>query len=87
MIFQDMDFTIAQVAHRLSLPWDDNKIIPKVFSNKTLQRPRIDQKRPWQYFDRASQGDPSIYGARAILCFNSMHYLHLKYAFGQGSNN
>lgn len=35
----------------------------------------------------AAQGEPTVYGARAVLYLNEDHFFHLKWGLGEGTNN
>ena len=42
---------------------------------------------PWAFFNRASQGEPPLGGAGAVIFFPSTRKKKIKYAIGQASNN
>ena len=42
---------------------------------------------PWAFFDGASQGDPPLGGAGAVIFFTSNRKKMIEYAMGQASNN
>ena len=42
---------------------------------------------PWDFFDGASQGDPPLGGAGAVIFFSSTKKKKIKYTIGQASNN
>jgi len=47
----------------------------------------IDFGIPWGYFDGASQGHPPRCGVGVVLYISHNHYIFIRYALGQGSNN
>ena len=42
---------------------------------------------PWAFFNEASQGEPPLGGAGAVIFFPSTRKKKIKYAIGQASNN
>ena len=42
---------------------------------------------PWDFFDGASQGDPPLGGAGAVIFFSATKKKKIKYAMGHASNN
>ena len=49
--------------------------------------PKINKEMPWAFFDGASQGEPPLGGAGAVIFFPSTRKKKIKYAIGQASNN
>jgi len=47
----------------------------------------MDQKKPWAYFDGASQNDGQIYGGGAILYMSESHYYNLTMGLGPVTNS
>ena len=47
----------------------------------------INKEMPWAFFDGASQGEPPLGGAGAIIFFPSTKKMKIKFATKQASNN
>ena len=47
----------------------------------------INSEIPWAYFDGASQGEPPLGGAGAVVYFSTKKKMLAKYATGQATNN
>ena len=59
-----------------------------VISKKRITRvPVINNETPWAYFDGASQGEPLLGGAGAVIYFFSKRKMMVKYATSQATNN
>jgi hypothetical protein len=46
--------------------------------------PTLDYKISWGYFDGANQGNPPKFGVEVVLFINQNHYIHIRYALGEG---
>jgi ribonuclease HI len=64
-------------------------ILKKIPKNKqcTPILPTLDYDIPWGYFDGASQGHPPSCRVGVVMFINQNHYIYIRYAPGQGSNN
>ena len=67
MAFQYLTFTPVQIAHRIKLAMDTNKIIPKKQLDRILLMPGIDHEKPWGFFNGTNQRIPGICDARDVL--------------------
>ena len=81
MVFQDLILTPAQVAHRIILEMDTNKIIPKMQFDRILLMSGIDNEKPWGFFNSASNGVPGIcdVGSILLLRFKSLFSFRVRF--------
>jgi ribonuclease HI len=60
---------------------------PQAYKQCTPILPTLDYDIPWGYFDGVSQGHPPSCRVGVVMFINQNHYIYIRYAPGQGSNN
>lgn len=77
------DLTIVLLMNKIQ----EHKINTVTTKKRIIRAPVINSDTPWAFFDDASQGEPPLGGAGAIIYISSKKKLLIKYALGQSSNN
>ena len=54
---------------------------------RIIREPKINREIPWAFFDGASQGEPPLGGAGAVINVTANRKIMIKYAMGQATNS
>ena len=65
---------------------NEHRAFPNPKSIRNIKALGIDKKKPWGFFDGASQGGPPLGGVGGILYLNEDTIFEIKFAPGQGTN-
>jgi hypothetical protein len=77
MIFQGLELSPAQVAHKIRSTCNGNWSSSKTKPARILKEPEIDYDQAWGFFDGTCQGVPSLCGVGVILFPDQCHHFKL----------
>lgn len=86
-IFKDKTMTPQLIAANFVAIANHVVVIQKLPQARFLVQEAIDKSFPWGYFDGATQGEPIVCGAWALLYLDEGHFFRLRWGLGEGTNN
>ena len=87
VIFKNTSTQIDISTNMLVQKAQEHQFTLKKGKKRTVKAPEIDKNFPWDFFDGASQGDPPIGGAGAIIFLDETNKIFFNIVLERASNN